>query len=92
MLVAGVDSSTQSTKVVLCQARDGTAIARGRERQLVCVRVLDGQIRRRSPGMGLTGGLWPTEVHQGRFRLAGHDSSQSTAGSALARRVWPVLP
>jgi xylulokinase len=29
MLVAGVDSSTQSTKVVLCQARDGTVIGRG---------------------------------------------------------------
>ena len=29
MLVAGVDSSTQSTKVVLCQAEDGTVLARG---------------------------------------------------------------
>ncbi len=29
MLVAGVDSSTQSTKVVLCQAEDGTVIGRG---------------------------------------------------------------
>src|ERR1700744_4754736 len=27
MLVAGVDSSTQSTKVVLCQAEDGTIVA-----------------------------------------------------------------
>jgi xylulokinase len=27
MLVAGVDSSTQSTKVVLCQAEDGTVVA-----------------------------------------------------------------
>ena len=26
MLVAGVDSSTQSTKVVLCEAADGTVI------------------------------------------------------------------
>src|SRR5271156_2768370 len=26
MLVAGVDSSTQSTKVLLCQAEDGTVI------------------------------------------------------------------
>jgi len=26
MLVAGVDSSTQSTKVLLCQAQDGTVI------------------------------------------------------------------
>ncbi len=29
MLVAGVDSSTQSTKVVLCDADDGTVIGRG---------------------------------------------------------------
>src|SRR5579859_3376978 len=29
MLVAGVDSSTQSTKVVLCDAQDGTIVARG---------------------------------------------------------------
>ena len=29
MLVAGVDSSTQSTKVVLCQAEDGAIVARG---------------------------------------------------------------
>jgi xylulokinase len=29
MLVAGVDSSTQSCKVVLCQAEDGTVVARG---------------------------------------------------------------
>ena len=29
MLVAGVDSSTQSTKVLLCQAADGTIVARG---------------------------------------------------------------
>jgi xylulokinase len=29
MLVAGVDSSTQSTKVVLCQAEDGTIAGRG---------------------------------------------------------------
>ena len=29
MLVAGVDSSTQSTKVLLCQAEDGTIVARG---------------------------------------------------------------
>ncbi|HUY52914.1 MAG TPA: xylulokinase [Streptosporangiaceae bacterium] len=29
MLVAGVDSSTQSTKVVLCRAEDGTVIGRG---------------------------------------------------------------
>ena len=29
MLVAGVDSSTQSTKVLLCQAEDGTVLARG---------------------------------------------------------------
>jgi len=29
MLVAGVDSSTQSTKVLLCQAGDGTVLARG---------------------------------------------------------------
>ncbi|MGH3069603.1 MAG: xylulokinase [Streptosporangiaceae bacterium] len=29
MLVAGVDSSTQSTKVLLCQAEDGTVVARG---------------------------------------------------------------
>jgi xylulokinase len=29
MLVAGVDSSTQSTKVLLCQAGDGTIVARG---------------------------------------------------------------
>jgi xylulokinase len=29
MLVAGVDSSTQSTKVVLCRAEDGTVVARG---------------------------------------------------------------
>ncbi len=28
MLVAGVDSSTQSPKVVLCQAGDGTVIGR----------------------------------------------------------------
>src|SRR5215467_11187821 len=28
MLVAGVDSSTQSTKVVLCEAEDGTIVAR----------------------------------------------------------------
>jgi xylulokinase len=28
MLVAGVDSSTQSTKVLLCQATDGTVVAR----------------------------------------------------------------
>jgi xylulokinase len=29
MLVAGVDSSTQSTKVVLCQAEDGAVVGRG---------------------------------------------------------------
>ena len=29
MLVAGVDSSTQSTKVLLCQADDGTIVGRG---------------------------------------------------------------
>lgn len=29
MLVAGVDSSTQSTKVVLCRAEDGTVVGRG---------------------------------------------------------------
>ena len=29
MLVAGVDSSTQSTKVVLCDAHDGTVVGRG---------------------------------------------------------------
>ncbi len=29
MLVAGVDSSTQSTKVLLCHAEDGTIVARG---------------------------------------------------------------
>ena len=29
MLVAGVDSSTQSTKVVLCRAEDGTVVAQG---------------------------------------------------------------
>jgi xylulokinase len=29
MLVAGIDSSTQSTKVVLCQAEDGTVVGRG---------------------------------------------------------------
>ncbi len=29
MLVAGVDSSTQSTKIVLCQAEDGTVVGRG---------------------------------------------------------------
>jgi len=29
MLVAGVDSSTQSTKVLLCQADDGTVVGRG---------------------------------------------------------------
>ena len=29
MLVAGVDSSTQSTKVLLCRAEDGTVVARG---------------------------------------------------------------
>jgi xylulokinase len=29
MLVAGVDSSTQSTKVLLCEAEDGTVVARG---------------------------------------------------------------
>src|SRR5215470_20205340 len=29
MLVAGVDSSTQSTKVLLCQAGDGTVVGRG---------------------------------------------------------------
>ena len=29
MLVAGVDSSTQCTKVLLCQAEDGTVVARG---------------------------------------------------------------
>jgi xylulokinase len=29
MLVAGVDSSTQSTKVLLCDAADGTIVARG---------------------------------------------------------------
>src|SRR6266536_836693 len=29
MLVAGVDSSTQSTKVLLCDAADGTVIGRG---------------------------------------------------------------
>jgi len=29
MLVAGVDSSTQSTKVVLCDAGDGTVVGRG---------------------------------------------------------------
>src|SRR5690349_22504513 len=27
MLVAGVDSSTQSTKVILCEAADGTVVA-----------------------------------------------------------------
>ena len=27
MLVAGVDSSTQSTKVMLCEAEDGTIVA-----------------------------------------------------------------
>jgi xylulokinase len=29
MLVAGVDSSTQSTKVVLCRAADGEVVGRG---------------------------------------------------------------
>jgi len=29
MLVAGVDSSTQSTKVILCEAEDGTIVGRG---------------------------------------------------------------
>jgi len=29
MIVAGVDSSTQSTKIVLCEAEDGTVLARG---------------------------------------------------------------
>jgi xylulokinase len=29
MLVAGVDSSTQSTKILLCEAEDGTVVARG---------------------------------------------------------------
>ncbi|HEX3493160.1 MAG TPA: xylulose kinase, partial [Streptosporangiaceae bacterium] len=29
MLVAGVDSSTQSCKVVLCRAEDGTIVGRG---------------------------------------------------------------
>jgi hypothetical protein len=29
MLVAGVDSSTQSCKVVLCDADDGTVVGRG---------------------------------------------------------------
>jgi xylulokinase len=29
MLVAGVDSSTQSTKVILCRAEDGTVVGRG---------------------------------------------------------------
>src|SRR5215813_4033201 len=29
MLVAGVDSSTQSTKVLLCRAEDGTVVGRG---------------------------------------------------------------
>src|ERR1700721_1874341 len=29
MLVAGVDSSTQSVKVMLCQAEDGTVVATG---------------------------------------------------------------
>ena len=29
MLVAGVDSGTQSCKVVLCQAEDGTVVAHG---------------------------------------------------------------
>ncbi|HEX9540420.1 MAG TPA: xylulokinase [Streptosporangiaceae bacterium] len=29
MLVAGVDSSTQSTKILLCRAEDGTVVARG---------------------------------------------------------------
>src|ERR1035441_9554990 len=29
MLVAGVDSSTQSTKVVLCRAEDGAVVGRG---------------------------------------------------------------
>ncbi len=29
MLVAGVDSSTQSTKVLLCEAEDGTIVGRG---------------------------------------------------------------
>ena len=29
MLVAGVDSSTQSTKVVLCDTDDGTVVGRG---------------------------------------------------------------
>ena len=29
MLVAGVDSSTQSTKVVLCRAEDGTVVGQG---------------------------------------------------------------
>ena len=29
MLAAGVDSSTQSTKVVLCQAGGGTVMGRG---------------------------------------------------------------
>ncbi len=29
MLVAGVDSSTQSTKVLLCQAEDGTVVGEG---------------------------------------------------------------
>ena len=29
MLVAGVDSSTQSTKVLLCDAADGTVVGRG---------------------------------------------------------------
>src|ERR1035438_2724798 len=29
MLVAGVDSSTQSTKILLCRAEDGAVVARG---------------------------------------------------------------
>ena len=29
MLVAGVDSSTQSTKVLLCQAEDGAVVGQG---------------------------------------------------------------
>ena len=29
MLVAGIDSSTQSTKVVLCDAADGTVVGTG---------------------------------------------------------------
>ena len=45
MLVAGVDSSTQSTKVLLCEAADGTIVARGSaphpggtEHRMVCRR------------------------------------------------------